>query len=38
MIHDNRTGSDYNELIKYYKEGDKVHLTGIGSIDNDGFM
>ncbi|MDQ0231786.1 5'-nucleotidase C-terminal domain-containing protein [Metabacillus malikii] len=37
VIHDNRTGSDYNELIKHYKEGDKVHLTGIGSIDNDGY-
>jgi LPXTG-motif cell wall-anchored protein len=37
VIHDNRTGSDYNELIKYYKEGDKVHLKGIGSIDTDGY-
>ena len=37
VIHDNRTGSDYNELIKHYKEGDKVHLTGIASIDNDGY-
>ena len=37
VIHDNRTGSDYNELIKHYNEGDKVHLTGIASIDNDGY-
>ncbi|PAE32955.1 5'-nucleotidase C-terminal domain-containing protein [Bacillus sp. 7884-1] len=37
VIHDNRTGSDYNELIKYYNEGDKVHLRGIGSIDTDGY-
>ncbi|WP_428907991.1 5'-nucleotidase C-terminal domain-containing protein [Niallia sp. Krafla_26] len=37
VIHDNRTGSDYDELVKHYKEGDKVHLTGIGSINNDGF-
>ncbi|NWQ44055.1 chitobiase/beta-hexosaminidase C-terminal domain-containing protein [Bacillus sp. EB106-08-02-XG196] len=37
VIHDNRTGSDYYELIKHYKEGDKVHLKGIGSIDNDGY-
>ena len=31
VIHDNRTGSNYDELIKHYKEGDKVHLTGLGS-------
>ena len=37
MIHDNRTGSDYDELIKHYNEGDKVHLIGIGSIDNNGY-
>jgi predicted extracellular nuclease len=37
VIHDNRTGSTYDELIKHYKEGDKVHLTGIGSVDETGF-
>ena len=37
VIHDNRTGSNYDELIKHYKEGDKVHLTGLGSIDGTGF-
>ncbi|WP_052353790.1 5'-nucleotidase C-terminal domain-containing protein [Neobacillus jeddahensis] len=37
VIHDNRTGSTYDELVKHYKEGDKVHLTGIGSIDETGF-
>ncbi|WP_060664545.1 5'-nucleotidase C-terminal domain-containing protein [Bacillus sp. CHD6a] len=35
VIHDNRTGSNYDELIKHYKEGDKVHITGIGSIVDD---
>ena len=37
VIHDNRTGVDYTELVKHYKEGEKVHLTGIGSVDNDGY-
>ncbi|WP_176474070.1 5'-nucleotidase C-terminal domain-containing protein [Niallia circulans] len=37
VIHDNRTGSTYDDLIKQYKEGDKVHLTGIGSIDETGY-
>ncbi|MEH7274765.1 5'-nucleotidase C-terminal domain-containing protein [Neobacillus vireti] len=37
VIHDNRTGSDYDELVKFYKEGDKVHLTGLGSIDDSGY-
>ncbi|KAB7667695.1 5'-nucleotidase C-terminal domain-containing protein [Bacillus sp. B1-b2] len=37
VIHDNRTGSTYDDLIKHYKEGDKVHLTGLGSIDDTGF-
>ncbi|HWJ77554.1 MAG TPA: chitobiase/beta-hexosaminidase C-terminal domain-containing protein, partial [Niallia sp.] len=37
VIHDNRTGSTYDELIKHYKEGDKVHITGLGSIDDTGF-
>ena len=37
VIHDNRTGSDYDELVKFYKEGDKVHLTGLGSIDGSGY-
>ena len=25
------------EFVKHYKEGEKVHLTGIGSVDNDGY-
>ena len=38
VIHDNRTGSNYDELIKHYKEGDLVHITGIGSIDGTEFV
>ncbi|WHY00037.1 5'-nucleotidase C-terminal domain-containing protein [Neobacillus sp. DY30] len=37
VIHDNRTGSTYDELIKHYKEGDLVHIVGLGSIDDKGF-
>ena len=30
--HDNRTGSNYDDFLKFYKEGDLVHITGIASI------
>lgn len=32
VIHDNRTGSTYDDLVKKYKEGDLVHIIGLGSI------
>lgn len=38
VVHDNRTGSDYNELIKHYNEGDKVHLIGIAAISSKGYI
>ncbi|WP_449622050.1 5'-nucleotidase C-terminal domain-containing protein [Robertmurraya sp. Marseille-Q9965] len=37
VIHDNRTGSTYDDLIKHYKVGDKVHVVGIGSNNTTGF-
>ncbi|MFS0775240.1 5'-nucleotidase C-terminal domain-containing protein [Neobacillus sp. 3P2-tot-E-2] len=37
VIHDNRTGSNYDELVKHYKEGDLVHIVGLGSVDDNGF-
>jgi 2',3'-cyclic-nucleotide 2'-phosphodiesterase / 3'-nucleotidase / 5'-nucleotidase len=37
VIQDNRAGAAYDDLIKYYKVGDLVHITGIGSVDEAGF-
>ncbi|MEK3978686.1 endonuclease [Psychrobacillus sp. FSL K6-2836] len=36
--HDNRTGVDYSEFIKYFNEGDKVNLTGIAAVFNNVFQ
>ena len=33
VVHDNRTGSNYDELIRHYPEGEVVHIIGLGSID-----
>jgi 2',3'-cyclic-nucleotide 2'-phosphodiesterase / 3'-nucleotidase / 5'-nucleotidase len=37
VIQDNRAGANYNDLVKRYKVGDLVNITGFGSKDDTGF-